>query len=256
MSFQGVTINKVRGGLVRATDTSDRTVLLVCGATAIPSKLPDYTAVKLNSIEALEQLTWTEETDTKNKELLYYHASEVFRLSPERELWVMVVPKTKKVSELALEDEFINGIRAIYGVNTIGVAGLTADEDLPTAINAMQLLVEDLMEDNIYIDCVLLEGLGTYLTDASSAEDLRALEAENISVIVAQDYDVAQSQTEYNNYAAVGSALGMLSVRYVHENMGSVDIESHPRTAKGTADYSMLDKTLGRWVNPHLVTAH
>ena len=108
------------------------------------------------------------------------------------------------------------------------------------------------MEDNIYIDCVLLEGLGTYLTDASSAEDLRALEAENISVIVAQDYDVAQSQTEYNNYAAVGSALGMLSVRYVHENMGSVDIESHPRTAKGTADYSMLDKTLGRWVNPAL----
>lgn len=104
MSFQGVTINKVRGGLVRATDTSDRTVLLVCGATAIPSKLPDYTAVKLNSIEALEQLTWTEETDTKNKELLYYHASEVFRLSPERDLWVMVVPKTKKVSELALED--------------------------------------------------------------------------------------------------------------------------------------------------------
>ena len=241
MSFQGVTINKVRGGLVRATDTSDRTVLLVCGATAIPSKLPDYTAVKLNSIEALEQLTWTEGTDTKNKELLYYHASEVFRLSPERDLWVMVVPKTKKVSELALEDEFINGIRAIDGVNTIGVAGLTADEDLPTAINAMQLLVED-----------LLEGLGTYLTDASSAEDLRALEAENISVIVAQDYDVAQSQTEYNNYAAVGSALGMLSVRYVHENMGSVDIESHPRTAKGTADYSMLDKTLGRWVNPAL----
>lgn len=252
MSFQGVTINKVRGGLVRATDTSDRTVLLVCGATAIPSKLPDYKAVKLNSIEALEQLTWTEETDTKNKELLYYHASEVFRLSPERDLWGMVVPKTKKVSELALEDEFINGIRAIDGVNTIGVAGLTADEDLPTAINAMQLLVEDLLEDNIYIDCVMLEGLGTYLTDASSAEDLRALEAENISVIVAQDYDVAQSQTEYNNYAAVGSALGMLSVRYVHENMGSVDIESHPRTAKGTADYSMLDKTLGRWVNPAL----
>ena len=252
MSFQGVTINKVRGGLVRATDTSDRTVLLVCGATAIPSKLPDYTAVKLNSIEALEKLTWTKETDTKNKELLYYHASEVFRLSPERDLWVMVVPKTKKVSELALEDEFINGLRAIDGVNTIGVAGLTADEDLPTAINAMQLLVENLLEDNLYIDSVLLEGLGTYLTDASSAEDLRALEAENISVIVAQDYDVAQSQSEYNNYAAVGSALGMLSVRYVHENMGSVDIENHPRKAKGTADYSMLDKTLGRWVNPAL----
>lgn len=249
MSFNGVIINKVRGGLVRATAGSDRTVLLVCGATAIPAKLADYTAVKLNSLEALEQLTWTEQTDKTNKELLYYHASEVFRLSPERELWVMVVPKTKKVSELAVEQQFIDGIRAIDGVNTIGVAGLTADEDLPTAVEAMQLLVEDLREDHIYLDAILLEGLGTYLTDAGSAEDLRALEAENISVIIAQDKDVAKADTAYNNYAAVGSALGMLSVRYVHENMGSVDIENHPRTAKGTPDYNMADKLRGRWIN-------
>lgn len=252
MSFNGVTINKVRGGLVRASDTSDRTVLLVCGGTAIPAKLTDYTPVKLNSIEALEQLTWTETTDQTNKELLYYHASEVFRLSPERELWVMVVPKTKKVSELADEQQFIDGLRSIDGVNTIGIAGLTADEDITTAIEAMQLMVEELREDHLYIDSVMLEGLGTYLTDASSAEDLRALEAENISVVIAQDKDVADRDETYANYAAVGTALGMLSVRYVHENMGSVDIENHPRTAKGTADYSMMDSTRNLWINTAL----
>lgn len=252
MSFNGVTINKVRGGLVRASDTSDRTVLLVCGGTAIPAKLTDYTPVKLNSIEALEQLTWTEKTDETNKELLYYHASEVFRLSPERELWVMVVPKTKKVSELAEEQQFIDGLRSIDGVNTIGIAGLTADEDITTAIESMQLMVEELREDHLYIDSVILEGLGTYLTDASSAEDLRALEAENISVVIAQDKDVADRDETYANHAAVGTALGMLSVRYVHENMGSVDIENHPRTAKGTADYSMQDKTRNLWINTAL----
>lgn len=252
MSFNGVTINKVRGGLVRASDTSDRTVLLVCGGTAIPAKLTDYTPVKLNSIEALEQLTWTETTDQTNKELLYYHASEVFRLSPERELWVMVVPKTKKVSELADEQQFIDGLRSIDGVNTIGIAGLTADEDITTAIESMQLMVEELREDHLYIDSIILEGLGTYLTDASSAEDLRALEAENISVVIAQDKDVADRDETYANYAAVGTALGMLSVRYVHENMGSVDIENHPRTAKGTADYSMMDSTRNLWINTAL----
>lgn len=252
MSFNGVTINKVRGGLVRASDTSDRTVLLVCGGTAIPAKLTDYTPVKLNSIEALEQLTWTETTDQTNKELLYYHASEVFRLSPERELWVMVVPKTKKVSELADEQQFIDGLRSIDGVNTIGIAGLTADEDITTAIESMQLMVEELREDHLYIDSIILEGLGTYLTDASSAEDLRALEAENISVVIAQDKDVADRDETYANYAAVGTALGMLSVRYVHENMGSVDIENHPRTAKGTADYSMMDITRNLWINTAL----
>lgn len=252
MSFNGVTINKVRGGLVRASDTSDRVVLLVCGATAIPSKLEDYKPVKLNSLQALEQLTWTERTDATNKELLYYHTSEVFRLSPERELWVMVVPKTKKASELAEETEFLNGLRSVDGVNTVGICGLTADEDLSTAVEALQLMVEDMREDHLYIDAVLMEGLGTYLSEISSAEDLRALEAENVSVIIAQDKDVAGLDTAYNNYAAVGSALGMLSVRYVHENMGSVDIENHPRTAKGTPDYSMQDKTEGRWINPAL----
>ena len=252
MSFNGVTINKVHGGLVRASDTSDRTVLLACGATEIAEKLEEYVPVKLGGIQALEQLGWTEQTDTANKELLYYHASETFRLSPERELWVMAVPKTKKVSELAEDAEFLAGLRAVDGVNTVGLAGVAADEALPSAVNAAQLMVETLRADHIYIDAVILEGLGTYLAEISSAEDLRKLEAENVSVVVAQDKDVAGRDPAYASHAAVGSALGMLSVRYVHENMGSVDIENHPRTAKGTPDYTMHDLTLGRWIRPAL----
>lgn len=251
MSFNGVIINKVRGGLVRATDTTDRTILLVCGGTANEG-LADYKPVKLNSLQALEQLEWTDQTDTDNKELLYYHTSEVFRLSPERELWVMVVPKTKKVSELAVEKQFLAGLRVIDGVNTIGIAGVAADESFPTAINAMQQMVNTLREDHLYIDAVILEGLGTYVAEISSADDLRAKDAENISVVIAQDKDVAEADEAFNNYAAVGTALGMLSVRYVHENMGSVDIENHPRTAKGIPDYSMTDKLSGRWVRPAL----
>lgn len=251
MSFNGVTINKVRGGLVRATDTTDRTILLVCGATANEG-LSDYKPVKLNSLQALEQLEWTGATDVKNKELLHYHASEVFRLSPERELWVMVVPKTKKVSELVSETKFADGLRSINGVNTIGIAGLAADDNIGTAIDAMQLFVDELREDHLYIDAVILEGLGTYVAEISSADDLRAKDAENISVVIAQDKDVADADSAYANHAAVGTALGMLSVRYVHENMGSVDIENHPRTAKGTPDYSMTDKLAGRWIRPAL----
>lgn len=242
----------MHGGLVRATDTSDRTVLLVCGGTAIPGKLENYKPVYLNSLYALEQLGCTEATDTANKELLYYHASEVFRLSPERELWVMVVPKAGKVSELMKEDQFLSGLRSISGVNTIGIAGLTADASIDTAINASQLMVNKMREDHIYIDAVLLEGLGTYIDSIGDASNLRELDAENISVVIAQDKDVAAQDEAYKNHAAVGSALGMLSVRYVHENMGSVDIENHPRTAKGTPDYSMIDITTGRWINPAL----
>lgn len=251
-AFNGVIINKMHGGLVRATDTGDRTVLLVCGGTAIPGKLENYQPVFLNSLYALEGLGYTEATDTANKELLYYHASEAFRLSPERELWVMVVPKAGKVSELMTETRFLSGLRSINGVNTVGIAGLAADESIEDAVNASQLMVDKMQEDHIYIDTVLLEGPGTYIGSIAGAVNLRELDAENISVIIAQDKDVAAKDEAYKNHAAVGSALGMLSVRYVHENLGSVDIENHPRTAKGTPDYSMTDLTAGRWINPAL----
>ena len=91
--------------------------------------------------------------------------------------------------------------------------------------------------------------MGGYFTSVASAEDLRGFDCENVSVVIAQDKNVADRDAAYAAHAAVGTALGMLSVRFVHENMGSVDIESHPRTAKGTPDYSMMDLTLGRWLN-------
>lgn len=247
-AFNGVIINKVNGGLVREGDTGDRTVLLVCGATAT-DPLPNYSPVKLNSIEALEQLGVNAGTDKTNTELVYYHCSEVFRLSPERELWLMTVPKTIKVSELTAAADFLSAIRSVGGVNTIGIAGIAADETIKTACDALQLMVETLRADHLYIDAVILEGLGGYLTSVSGASDLRSFDCENVSVVIAQDKDVANLNAGFASHAAVGSALGMLSVRYVHENMGSVDIENHPRSAKGTPDYSLMDSTSGRWVN-------
>lgn len=247
-AFNGVIINKVNGGLVRESDTGDRVLLLICGATAT-DKVPNYKPVKLNSIEALEQLGVSTDTDKTNKELLYYHCSEAFRLSPERELWIMTVPKAIKATELTVAADFLSAIRAVGGVNTIGIAGISADETIKAAADALQLMVDTLRADHLYIDAVILEGVGSYLTSVSTAADLRSFDCENVSVVIAQDKDVAEQDAAYATHAAVGTALGMLSVRLVHENMGSVDIESHPRTAKGTPDYSMMDLTLGRWVN-------
>ena len=247
-AFNGVIINKVNGGLVRESDTGDRVLLLICGATATDN-MPNYKPTKLNSIEALEQLGVSEETDKTNKELLYYHCSETFRLSPEREMWLMTVPKAIKATELTVAADFLSAIRSVGGVNTIGVAGIAADDTIKAAADALQLMVETLRADHLYIDAVILEGLGSYLSSVSEASDLRSFDCENVSVIIAQDKDVADKDTSYATHAAVGTALGMLSVRYVHENMGSVDIENHPRNAKGTPDYSMVDSKLGRWLN-------
>ena len=147
-AFNGVIINKVNGGLVRESDTGDRVLLLICGATAT-DKVPNYKPVKLNSIEALEQLDVSAETDKTNKELLYYHCSETFRLSPERELWLMTVPKAIKATELTVAADFLSAIRAVGGVNTIGIAGIAADSTIQDAANALQLMVETLREDHL-----------------------------------------------------------------------------------------------------------
>lgn len=249
MSFKGVTTNKVKGGLVRAGDTSDRTLLMVVGAKAIAGKLEHYKPVELNDLTDLEAMGVSEATDLTNKELLYYHISEIFRLSPESPVYVMIVSKEGKVSELCVKEEFLSAIRQIEGINVIGIAGLTADADVNTPVIALQKMVNDFFKEHLYLDAVLLEGLGGYVTDISEPIDLREIAAENISVIIAQDPAQAKLHADFANHAAVGSAMGMLSVRYVHENIGSVDIESHPRTAKGTKDYPLTDKLYGKWLS-------
>lgn len=251
-SFTGVSINKQHGGLVRETDTSDRIILLVCGGTAIAGKLVHYKPVELRAVTDLEALGWDEATDTANKELVHYHVDEVFRLSPEKTVYLMLVPKTEKVSTLSEASEFIDGVRSINGVNTIGICSVAADEAITAAVQGAQQLVERFREEHIYLDAIVLEGLGGYISTVADAVDLRKLDSENIAVVIAQDPGIAAKDAAYANHAAIGSALGMLSVRYVHENMGSVDIENHPRTAKGTADYPLTSVLYGRWTDAAL----
>ena len=200
----------------------------------------------------MEALGWDADIDLENKELVHYHTSEVFRLSPERSLHFMLVPKSEKVSSLLTKEDFVNAVRTINGVNTIGICSLTADETITVAVQEAQKMVNKFREDHLYIDAVILEGVGKYINAIADAVDLRQLDAENVSVVIAQDPAWAAKDEAYRTHAAVGSALGMLSVRYVHENMGSVDIENHPRTAKGTKDYPLTDKLNGLWLDAAL----
>lgn len=252
MSFEGVLINKSQNGLTKG-ESADRVCVLVIGATEVAGKLSHYKPVELLQIEDLEDLGVTEATDEAQGELLYYHASEAFRLAPESVFHLITVPKTEKVSTLAVSDELKQAIRSIAGANTIGVAGVAADETLQAAVAAAQLLVDGFTDEHIYLDAILLEGVGGYLKESVAAfDDLRAMESPNVTVVIAQDPDVAARKEAFAGYAAVGSAMGMLAVRAVHENMGSVDVESKPRKRKGEQDYSLTDSKTGKWLNAAL----
>jgi len=253
MSFIGPEINKLNGGL-GGGETSDRVAVFVAGADAIAGTLEQYKPYELLQIEDLEARGVTEETDATKKELTHYHLSEVFRLSPETSVNIITVPKATKVSELKNDADFISALRSINGLNTISVAGLTNDETIQIAVQGVQLLVDKLAEDFIYIDTVQIEGKGTHITAALVADfvNLREFDSEIITPIWSHDPAIAAKDEAYANHAAVGSALGMLMVRAIHENLGSVDIEIKPNKRKAEENYTLTDTKTGRWLSAAL----
>ncbi|MDR1116224.1 MAG: DUF2586 family protein [Tannerella sp.] len=252
MTFIGAQISKLDGGL-GGGETSARIAVLVAGGTAIAGKLELNRAYELLQIEDSETLGITADSDATNQKLTYYHLSEIFRLSPETRVHLIVVPDTTKASELKGLTAFITALRSIQGVNTVGIAGLTNDTGVDVAVQGMQLLIDDLAKDYIYIDSVLIEGKGAYLDDdIVDFPDLRGLDSENVSVVIGQDPSIAAMDAAYAEHAAVGSALGMLMVRAIHENLGSVDIEVKPRARKAEKDYTLTDTKLKRWLSASL----
>ena len=84
---------------------------------------------------------------------------------------------------------------------------LTADETITVAVQEAQKMVNRFREDHLYIDAVILEGVGKYINSIADAVDLRQLDAENVSVVIAQDPAWAAKDEAYRTHAAVGSAL-------------------------------------------------
>lgn len=252
MTFIGANINKMDGGLAGG-QTSGRVAAMVVGGAG-SDRLSLHKAYELLQLSDAEALGITAENDSANGELSHYHISEVFRLSPETRVHLIAVPKATKASELKTLPEFMTALRSIKGINTIATAGLTDDESITVAVQGLQLLVDELAKDYIYIDTVIAEGKGVYLGDGALAEypNLRDLESEIITPVFAQDPAVAARNEAYADHAAVGSALGMLMVRSIHENLGSVDIEVKPRSRKAEQDYSLTDTKQGVWLSAAL----
>jgi hypothetical protein len=267
MSFEGVKINRINGGLGGA-ENPDRVAVMVIGSGAVATSTGSATGLEVNTAYRLLQLSdaealgiTPERDDTENR-LDHYHLSEVFRLSPETLIHLIAVPQDTKVSDLKNSQAFISALRSIEGINLIAVTGMKDETALAgaapasvlqQAVTGAQLLVDGLAKDHIYIDAVLVEGKGSYLAATIGAmEELRTMASPNVSVIIGQDRGIAAQKAAYAGHAAVGSALGMLLVRAVHENLGSVDIEVKPSARKGELDYTLTDVKLNRFVSAGL----
>lgn len=258
--FKGPSINKGRNGLGRRTPSTDSIFGLVL-AGIVTAAYPALGEIeKLESLQDAEDLGFTASYDATNGILVHHHLKRFFYYNPNGTMYVMLVAQGTSMTDICdkenshlkklLTDEATNGEVKYAGVvlnPDMGsyVATYTdhVDSDVITAIPKADELVKDLYTKGIFIDGVMLEGRLSATTVITDLHNLRGLANENVAVCVAADPSIQSANVAFANYADVGSALGMVSVRKVSENIGSVDIANKPETFKGNETYPLTSTT-------------
>jgi hypothetical protein len=248
--FKGTQVNKLEGGLGRKAANKDSVALLVIASSVAASSLAVNVAKKVLDLTAAEGLGIDASYDDTNDVLAHHHISEVFRINPDADLYVMLSNGTSR------EDNILEAVRTFPDIKIIAFAATIIAN--PTAIatevaSFQTAIVAELLTDKILIDTCLIAGDVILPTTApADYPSLRTLDSENVSVIIAQDPKIASIKSAYANYAAIGTALGALTRRGVNENLGSVDINNKPTYAKGLDYFSLTDVGRELWMNASL----
>lgn len=257
MGFEGPIINKLNGGLGRTNPPGDNSIgIIISNPDVLPSGVSAGQVYKLWSVKDAEALGITASYDSTNKMLAHYHIDEFFRLAPDAELFVIfagnknqseictLTSGSSTIHELVLSEEAARKIKYIGIIHHpdeeyVPVTTDNIDSTVLLAIPKAQAIVDDLFANKIYIDGIMLDGRSFGIAAITTAPNLRDLNAGQVSVCVACDPLIRALDTAYEGHSAVGTALGMLAVRSVNENLGSVDIKNKPANKKGLRDYPL-----------------
>ena len=254
-NLQGIQINKIDGNLDRATGTDDSVVLLVGSVPKGTAQITHGKAIKFIQTKDAEELKINESYDANQKTLAHYHISEVFRLAPNATVYFLPVAENSSISNVTTQ--VITAVKEHSEIKGIGYFGFTENlTQVAELVDNLQIsLVDELKKEGILIDFVLLEGgNATGIENFNSYPTLREKNAPNVSVIIGQDAHIAELDSEYARHGAIGSALGMLCIRQVSENIGSVDILNKPENKKGKNLYSLTEVGLKRFITSSLST--
>lgn len=235
--LSGVKIEKLQGGLGRRTPSTDGHVALcivLTGDAPLDAIIDnDGKGLILTSLSQAEALGLTAAGSANNDTPFYEHISEFFRLAPEGTLHLFNDVAPANVVLFLKENTAIKGFAVVDDFVLANQAALLA--------SYQTTVIDALASENRFIDFGIL---GVNAFTFADAIDLTTLDAGQMSVLV------AGSGT--SNFAAVGAFLGMIAVRKVNENVGSVDIKSKPLAKRGAVDYTLTDKKLGLWLAPVL----
>ena len=254
-NLEGTKINKIDGGNGRLSATNARIFLMIGAISLVGSTLQANEAVKLIQTKDVEAVGITPAFDANNKVLAHYHVSEFFRNAPEGTLYFLPVAEGATIAQAL--PTVLQTLKTYPEIKGLGFFGF-ADQTLTSVFGLVESLQEDLVgeakKSGILIDSVLLEAGEKGALTFNNYPDFTTKSAENISVIIGQDRDIADLETEYAAHSSIGSALGMLAVRQISENLGSTDIINKPEDRKAEKFYSLTDSATGKFVNVGLST--
>lgn len=237
--LQGVYVQKLQGGLGRSNGNLDNHVAMIIGSGIIPAgEVADAInnsgkGVVLTSLYDAEVLGLNASFDANNDLKIHNQIAEFFRLAPEATLYVFNSDVEADLSAFLNQNKEIKG----YALN------IAYDSETPNLLTEMakhQSIINSFAEANRLIDFAILgfDGLDVFTTD------LFGQSAPNVSIAICCEANDGKVST--------GSILGMIAIRQVNENIGSVDIISKPRAKRGNSDYTLTDASAERWLSAFL----
>lgn len=258
MSTKGVIVTKEKPAV--GVTLGDRRISgLIANAVAVATKFSLDTLYKINSVKDAEEILGIDaDYDVANEVVLYHHIKEFYEevgLDSGVDYYLYGVSQATTMEAMVdvagtIGQDFINGGEG--DIFQIGIARNPVDGFTPVIVDGVWDEVSDAIPKaqalvdwafaKMYPTRIILEG--KYFTaPISSAQDLRDItnvKAPNVSVVIGQDWDFAESNAAFNNYAAVGTALGTLAAAEINENIGWVD------------QFNLTDVAAERWENAGL----
>lgn len=250
MARNNVYVEKLQGGLGRRALNTDGVCALITNGVAVVGGLQLGTVYELRSINDLIALKVDAAYDTANKVLVYERVKRFFILNPVAELHLMVLAQSVTMAQMAdkanalyakklLKD--LKGRVKLLAICRNPATGYTPtiedglDADVLATIPKAQALLDEEFAQFRFAQ-IFVEGR-SFSGNASSAADLRSLEnveAPNVSVVIHQDFDVANRDALYSGHANVEDFLAVNSVAAVSQNPGErTDRFNLTRVAEG-----------------------
>lgn len=226
MSLSKVTIIRLANQLSRqGADSGEGVAALVMGGVAVAGKAQLNTVYKIYSTKGAEDLGLDAAYDLANLVAVYYHISEFFRLHSSGELHIMLVAQNTSMTDMCdvANDYLAKVLRD--GLGRIRKAGVVLnpdgtyvptlsgglDEDAILAIPKAQVLADTEFDADRPINNIVIEGR-EFNGTVGNATDLTGLAGgpfRDVSIVIGQDYDFANSNAIYNKMASVGAYLGL-----------------------------------------------